>query len=238
MIALKEFIKELKKNINIQDVFVTQNDPISEVEIDIIAQEISYISLKNDFILFKSSNGLKINWSKKESDILFQSGECNISGGMDTFFSSGRDIYWGKEDLGNKKYDKFCQRLILFDKYDKTYDSSRNIAMEINKKKNKIKKLWYWNDEGDKYPLTLNLSNYLNNMVKTKSIVNWQLFFIDFESIQYKSKYYREWLYGLSHEDTLDEMRIALKTSSLFEKELFNFLKIRYNQTVKEFKKF
>jgi len=98
--------------------------------------------------------------------------------------------------------------------------------------------LWYWNDEGDKYPLSLDLSNYFLNLLKTKTIINWQLFFIDFEAMKYKNKIFRENFYGVTHEGTLEEMRLVLKTSKIFEEKLFGFLEDRYKQTVNEFKKF
>jgi hypothetical protein len=235
--VIDNFIKELEDNKEIKNFSIENYTPIGEMTKEILLEDISYLSSESDLKFFKNTNGLKIDWGK-DSENIFEAGECNILGGLDVFFSSGKNIYWDDDNSDENEFDKFCQRLILFDKYDKAYDSTRNIAIEINEEKSKIEKLWYWNDEGDKYPLSLDLSNYFLNLMKTKAIINWQLFFIDFKSVEFKDEIYRESLYGTTQENTLEEMGVALRTSKIFNKELSSFLEKKYKQTAKEFKKF
>ncbi len=234
---IDRFIQELELNKEIQNVSIEKNAPINKIAEDILLEDISYLSQEFELNFFKNSDGLKIDW-KRNAESILDAGECNVQGGLDVFFSSGKNIYWDDGDNSENEYDKFCRRLILLDKYERAYDSTRNIAVEINEQESKSKKLWYWNDEGDKYPLKLDLSNYFSNLLKTKAIINWQLFFIDFEFIYSKNNTYRNFFYGTTHMDTLEEMKLVLEVSKLFEKELFLFLSNKYDQTVKEFKKF
>lgn len=210
--------------------------PASDLAVDLICAEFPGIK-KQLLQSYIECDDFKLKWSfDQNNDAFIIEGESNIPGLLDMFFTTGENIYWHPDVTFHKTFDQFTKRLILLDQYLANYDGTRSVAIELNEDKVAIKRLWYWNDEGDKYPLSIAFEDYLDTLIQNKGIVNWPLFYIDFDQVNFKDDYAREWLYGTTIDGYKNDMKAVLEIAKKIDQQLYERLNERYKETVTMFK--
>jgi hypothetical protein len=92
-------------------------------------------------------------------------------------------------DIKGGSYDQFISKLYLFDHYPESLQSTLKVGLELRDGK---EHLWLWNDDGEKYPLTLSIPQYFERLLETKGFIGWQYFFVDLDACDFGDPYFSE----------------------------------------------
>lgn len=228
--------QELLNNPRVGSIKLDLFDPISSLGLEIFWESFSLELQKGFLDFYKKSNGLAFEWFFNIGEKI--GGEAKIRSLLDTFSDTGEGVIWYKEmkmEKNGSRMLEFCQRLRIFDRYETAMQSTRFVAFEIEN--NKIGTLWFWDTEGDKYPLSLQASDYFPNLIHAKAALNWQLFYIDLPRIKSFDSPFGSDFFGTTTSATINAMEEFLQTfSASFSNHPLEKYEKKYQQVKKEFR--
>jgi hypothetical protein len=200
---------ELKGNPNIKDVMVRFAPPITDMVADIYTQIFSYDADPVLLRLYRTTAALKLSWYCTSGDDLTICGEANIQGLLDTFTedSSATLGCQGKDEgslATDDAFGEFCRQMVILDRYEEAYQTTRAVTMQVVA--GQIERLWFWDAEGDKYPLLITPGNYLAHLVRARAMLSWQYFYIDTRFMEQQNSFYSEHVYGTTLRGTTAAM--------------------------------
>lgn len=186
-------IQELKANKKLRVEVAKIKRPISEI--DKISVEAKDMTLPDDLMdFYNQCDGFQIVWrekidkkQKKESPDL-AAGEIGIAKFIETFVIHWKDKLWfdwmttDEATPTERERFKLARALKGFDVMDKLLDKTLIIAFLLKSSELQSEKdiqVWYWNNKGIKFPMTLTPTDYLLKSLEYYGVLFWQLFYMD-----------------------------------------------------------
>ncbi len=189
--------------------------PITNMSTEVIYDVFKINFQKYDLDFFKFSDGMYFSWKYYKSTLLNFGGICNINSLLD-IIASPIDVYCPEELLGSKK-------LVKFDTFDEASILSKYVLLNIST--DNSLSLWYWDEDGDKYPLNLTISEYVKQAIVYRGAFNWQYFWIDTDRITSNEC---SWACGTTVKNTIAEIKIVLNLMrDIFPDESFKNIEER-----------
>ncbi len=210
---VRKIIDDLKNNKAIKidktsEVFGAIDDDFSYPE-----EELGIVFSSDIKSVYKAVNGVNISW--KYEDKFY--GEINMlgvaavtQGFYDDFWKDERKKKKAKDD---KTFYEFCRSLNSLDVFEDTFDGTLRTVFQFqpDTKEPQNPPLWLWNLAGEKYPLSLDFTQYWQMLAKTRGFAGWPYFFIDLRKCRFEDAFFKKY-FSQSTADALPFMEKFLKT--------------------------
>jgi hypothetical protein len=163
-------------------------NPLSKMYVEVIQEDFGIVLEELTLAYFYEISSIKILWkfSHKDDELRHFGGETSINNYSFLLESPGFKFDF---DISRGRFDKFISQLYLFDHYPESLQSTLKVGLELRDGK---EHLWLWNDDGEKYPLTLSIPQYFERLLETKGFIGWQYFFVDLEDCDFDDPYFNE----------------------------------------------
>jgi hypothetical protein len=215
-IFFKKIVQELKDHSDIEVIATPDLSRASESNFSSAKQMfgISYSPEIRSF--FRAINGVQISWKYEH---IFR-GEINIldigaitQGFYDDFWKNELKKLKTKED---KEFSLFCKNINALEIFDSTFDGTLRTVLQLQKNSPEPQSppIWLWNLAGEKYPLSIDFTQYWPLLAKTRGFAGWPYFFIDLKKCRFKEAFFKKY-FSRSVSDAIPFMKSFLKTMPL-----------------------
>jgi hypothetical protein len=235
---LQRLKQNLQENPLIIEVDFHWEPPISEAGLDIFRDVFSVEPPPELLRLYRIANGIRLFWRYREGTEVAIGGEAGISGLLDCF-AGDADVLLGFETVPEDtpyaaEFLGLMRRMKVLDRLEESYQNTRFVTLEMAE--HRVRRMWFWDTEGDKYPLSCTLEEYLGHLIRARAMLNWQYFYVDLEGLDLRHPFYSQWLYGTTLQGTLDGMEeYCSRYAEVFSRAEAEFYRERLNAVRRTF---
>jgi hypothetical protein len=162
-------------------------NPIRKAYINMTFEDFGKMLLPESLGVFQEFDGAFLAWKYSTADDEdLWGGEFDIP--QYSYLLENPDIKFDLPPFASEgRFSEF--ELHLFDQYQESLQSTLKVGLELRDGK---EHLWLWNDDGEKYPLTLSIQQYFERLLETKGFIGWQYFFVDLDACDFGDPYFSE----------------------------------------------
>jgi hypothetical protein len=205
---LQRLKQDLQENPLIIEVDFHWEPPISEAGLDIFREVFSIDPAPELQGLYRIANGMRLFWRYREGTEVAIGGEAGISGLLDCFAGDEAGLLGfetvPEDDPYATEFLGLMLKMKVLDRLEESYQNTRFVTLEMAEQR--VRRMWFWDTEGDKYPLSCTPEEYLGHLIRARAMLDWQYFYIDLEGLDLNHTFYSQWLYGATLQGTLDSM--------------------------------
>ncbi len=161
-------------------------NPLRASSINAGKEEYQKVLGTNTISIFQEFNSVFLAWKYSMDHDHVWGGEIRISPYL-VILGKSKVPFEASPD--NKKMLEFLGNIHLLDHFQYSLQSTLKVGLEL---RDGAEHLWLWNDNGEKYPLTLSIPQYFERLLETKGFIGWQYFFVDLGACDFSDPYFSE----------------------------------------------